>query len=350
MTTKKKNLTPPAAADTPDFVLKLETERKAFEAVKPDLLGLAEHDVKRRSVSMRGLRDGCLELAEQLSVPEVAARMAGLTPAYIPAGAVAELVRFGHAAGHIDRRLRDAIALGATSSVSQAELEEAESLRETMQAIVLHNCKSRPAALAKLSLVGESGSGPLDLAEDLDRLAELYTENLDLVSQDGVNFKATQAKRALELYTAIKAALDAGSSLVAEWQGLAHRCYTQARPRFDLLLEGARFALIGRPEREALRSLGSYRKPPTKSAPKDGTGSKAGAKKGAPGPEGAASETGTKAGTDPKAGPETGPPKETTPTPGPAPASPSAAEARGAGPAAPDADAEPAPPAAVGDA
>jgi hypothetical protein len=336
MTTKTKTkLTPPASTEAPEFVLKLETERKAFEAIKPELLGLAEHDVRRRTVSVRGLRDGCLELAEQLSVPEVAARMAALTPAFIPPGAVAELVRIGHAAGHIDRRLRDAIALGATASVSAAELEEGETLRETMQAIVFHNCKSRPEALEKLSLVGESGSGPLALAEDLDRLAELYAENIDLVSQDGVNFKSTHAKRAHELYTSIKAALDAGQSLVAEWQGLAHRCHSLARPRFELLYEGARFALLGRPEREGLKALGNFRKPPSKAAPKaegEGAGSKPAAGKAPAKPE---------APDAPKPATDTAPADT-------APAEASSATA-GAGPGATDGDA-PEPPAAVGDA
>lgn len=264
--TKPEPLTTHDAEDpVPAFALNPERERKAFEATRAQMLALAPHAVRHRSVSLESLRRACLELGRALSQPLVAERLARLVPYFIPADALERVVELGHAAGHIDRRLRDTTALLGHAQLAPAELEEAEALRAVMSAIVGHNCKSRPAALDRLALVGTSRSY-LSLAEDLDRLADLYAENHDLVSQDGVNFSPAQAVRAQELYASIKSTLETGQAGLVEWQGLAHRCFTLVQPRYELLYEGARFALIGHPERAALRPLGRYRKAPTRGA------------------------------------------------------------------------------------
>lgn len=270
MKTKKKNTSTPSAPPPAPAGLVLDpalatgdapgVEAESFEIVLELLDGVPVVEVRIRNVAPEAIHRASLDLAELLATPDIAARMAPLAPHFLPIGAVDTLARLGHAAEWIRLRRLDAEALSVPNAIGDAVLAEAEALRETMVAVVLHNAKSRPGVP---ELVGSitAGKGYEDLADDLERLAKLYGVHHDLVKNDGNHYDPGHPKRALELQKSIRIGLQKGVTEAGRWNDLANRLFTAVVPRFERLHDAAWFALHGDPRRDSLRTLHSYNTP-----------------------------------------------------------------------------------------
>jgi hypothetical protein len=235
-------------------------EAESFEVTLELLDGLPVVEVRTRNVAPEAIRRASLDLAELLATPDIAARMAPLAPHFLPIGAVDQLARLGHAAEWIRLRRLDAEALSVPNAIGDAVLVEAEALRETMVAVVLHNAKSRPGVPEVIASI-TAGKGYEDLADDLERLAKLYVAHEDLVKNDGNHYDPGHPKRALELQKSIRIGLQKGVTESERWNDLANRLFTAVVPRYERLYDAAWFVLHGDPRRDGLRSLHSYNAP-----------------------------------------------------------------------------------------
>jgi hypothetical protein len=235
---------------SPDLALgALETLRPRIErsVARPRLIRFADAAV------------ACSRLHASAGVPELATRLARLPPEEFQPGLLGELAQISWALWHLDLLSAKPLPTVSKARVPAALWDSALRTRREMLEVVEFGLRSVDGIEAELADI-RRGSGYLDAARDLLRLAEMYRDyGSILAGRLPQDFKATTADTAGRLADELRVALGLGSVTTPSdetgrrlW-GLTVSVFGEVRAALQYLLRNDPVALSALPNLSAPR-------------------------------------------------------------------------------------------------
>jgi hypothetical protein len=106
--------------------------------------------------------------------------------------------------------------------------------------VLSYHFMSNKGVMAELDSIRQ-GSGYLDLAMDLSRLARLYHAHRVTLRHDKAHYRTTDQRDALELSKSITTALKSAENPAARWSDMQARAWTLLRRIYEEVAAGGRF-------------------------------------------------------------------------------------------------------------
>jgi hypothetical protein len=201
--------------------------RAAYEALSKTFDAIPSEKLARVSVEVQLAAVHAYGIAERDSAPERSSEFEKLARAdVIAANPVGRLKQRALAAWYArQQQLRFTARSGAV--VPAVVTEAGEAVKKRMFKVVTHAFGDHSDYAVDLAAIRQ-GQGYLDLANDLQQLADLYEEPViaAVVSKDPIHYKKTDVKDARAHAAAIFKALGYESSDAAQWTARAQRAYT----------------------------------------------------------------------------------------------------------------------------
>lgn len=179
-------------------------------------------------------------IVPQLADKRLSARFATLPAAEFDHSALADLGPAAQAALWAQAQLAAADAGTPGGRLPVDLIDQATELRQLMLTVCEYHFRDDPRLGRQLSDI-RSGSGYLDLAEDLQRLGALYRSERDTLKQDLRFYKAADAATALQLAQRITSELRFQTALDA--RQLAWRTWALLLELYEEVARGGRFLL-----------------------------------------------------------------------------------------------------------
>ena len=184
-----------------------EAAQQAFSTLKDRLDELdgyrrANTDIDRAAILAAAV-------GRMVRASELRARFASLPGAYFDVDLVDILEPAALATWYASLRLRDATVLSSAATVPAALVGEATTVKQRMMRVLAYNLDDDVDVASKLDDIRQ-GTGHVDLASDLMRLARLYDEHASALAQDNRLYRAGDADEARRLALAIHQILGDG--------------------------------------------------------------------------------------------------------------------------------------------
>lgn len=177
-----------------------------LEKLMTRLLALPDERVRRPSTDVSAAATFALGVAGKLAAPALDKRLRSLPKAEFDPAYLDDLRPCAQAALEAAQQRATTTATAPSTKVSLALAHDASAQRERM--LRLLDYYFAPETVAGQEVAGiRLGRGYLDLAEDLDRLAALYTRETTTVSRDTHLYQADDARRAADLAKQLRAEL-----------------------------------------------------------------------------------------------------------------------------------------------
>ncbi len=205
-----------------------EAER-AFLEVRPELERLVRDSLLAVRVDLQLVSAIAYSVAMRDGEPGRRARLAAINGiGGFDTALLDGLVRHALAAWHVRRRQIQAVDEASSARVAEPELKEAQQIRARMLRVVSYHCEDSDAYGHRIAAI-RTGSGYVDLANDLLSLAELYEEPevKALIAQDPSHYRETDprdARQRAQLLFEGLGILREGEA--ARWTDLAQRAWT----------------------------------------------------------------------------------------------------------------------------
>ncbi len=145
---------------------------------------------------------------------------------------------------YLETRARSKIATSNEIRVDGALVSEGVEARERMIKVLAYHCESEPDMRVELASI-RSGTGYVDLASDLARLATHYYTHRETIAVDKVHYKAADEDRARGISKEIVEALHAASDNTII--DLRNRCWTKVLRVYAKLKAAMDFVFIDSP-------------------------------------------------------------------------------------------------------
>ncbi|MEI7892063.1 MAG: hypothetical protein WCI05_03170 [Myxococcales bacterium] len=223
----------------------------AIEQFQPLMDALGPKEVVRRTNDANLAATQILARAEELNKPELLERLATLPPKEWDIGCVSRAMVGARAILALTAK-RSTVNVQSTSARIDAALaEESSTVRKRMMRLCKYHFGDDPVLGPELADIA-TGSGYLDTAQDLIRLAAIYSKNQSIVSTDRKHYVATDEKDALRLAERIQEEYDKAHSVEQKLAGdQVARAWTLLVRDYDQLRRAASFLFWGNDERLA---------------------------------------------------------------------------------------------------
>lgn len=226
--------------------------RAAFERVEPALRDLAADAVEHVSLDLQKAAVAALKLDAVVKREEIRARFDELPSTVFEAKHLNTLHDLAWASWYARSELLAARARARDAQVPLALLEEATETKQRMMKIAEYHLGDDPVAGAEVDSI-RLGTGYLDLASDLTRLAVLFETNVETVEQDSKHYRADDVATARRLASGIIETLAEEDD--GEWEDLNARVYTMLRRAYDEIRDTGHYLFRRSPERNEFPSL-----------------------------------------------------------------------------------------------
>ncbi|MFO0618096.1 MAG: hypothetical protein U0414_36225 [Polyangiaceae bacterium] len=179
--------------------------------VKPILMQLDPSTIIAANIDSCYAANEAASFATNIETPRIAERFAKMHADYMGDATPAFLRTLAQALFYVETRARTKAATASNVQVSVALVNEGVELRERMLRVLGYWFQDDPTMAAELANI-RIGSGYMDLASDLARLATHYTQHLAVISQDKKHYNANDHIRARgiakEIFAALQGATD----------------------------------------------------------------------------------------------------------------------------------------------
>lgn len=216
--------------------------RARVEGLPPDVVGTT------RGVNLEDAASRILGVVAMLeSEPAIVARLESLPAAELDPRHLQELKPMALALSWAAQQVKSEQAVTSNALVPSAVIELGYALRARMLELVSYYLRRIPACWAEIEDI-RLGSGHLDLASDLDRLAKLVLDHLPALQNDTLNYVATDVAEARATAVTIRTAYN--STTTAKWTDRARRVFALLDDSYSEVRAAAQFVLRHEPAAE----------------------------------------------------------------------------------------------------
>jgi hypothetical protein len=225
----------------PNEVEETNKDRAAFERVAERLAGILADEVALPNVDVGTAVVGLMPVARRAAGESMRPRFASLPAAEFDIRNVDELETFLRAARHAQSLHATATATRPDVLRVPAELTaEANEVKGRMQRVTTYYFDDHPVYGAEVAAI-RSGTGYLDLAQDLSRYARLYRQEAETVRSDRRHYREGDAALAESLADRLFDALGLGAGGRTESADTLGRTWTLLRRTYEEVAAAGRW-------------------------------------------------------------------------------------------------------------
>lgn len=199
------------------------TPEEAFTKVEAELEGMNPENFAKSKVDAAAVGSLVLTKLPQAITPARRARLEALPRKEFDPSTIDAASLYARALQYIAVRRANAEAITTEALVPMEVVQSATTLKREMIRVIEYNLDDPEAQREVADIV--SGQGYLDLAQDLRRLADVYTRFAPQLQVDKKRYRAQDAKRAADLADQI--APTKGGPDVAKWMRLGGAAWTR---------------------------------------------------------------------------------------------------------------------------
>lgn len=250
-----------------------EEQERRFARLKPLLEAISDEAVKPISLDLSRVSVAGMNLLQKARRPDIKAHLDTLPEALFSKEWIQQLEDLSIVVWHI--KVRNVVEGAAFSlrAIPDEVRQEGLAIRTRMVSLVDYHLRTSAQNIAVIEKIKE-GTGHIDLAMDLQMLAELVTTHQAELETDTKNYRAEDISRAAELVTIIRTALaEDPERFWAQWAG---RAFVLLRDIYERVRRAAEFVskdLKNAPDFPRL--FAAARKPPRRRKKAEGLKSKA---------------------------------------------------------------------------
>jgi hypothetical protein len=214
----------------------------AFNTLRRRLEEISVDDIDRPRTSPQRAANAARSVAEYAARPEVRVRFERLARGVeFRLELLDELFLAADAAWHTRQRLEDLQQNQGEGRVAAAVHQEATTLRTRMLRVLEYHLGDHPALAARLAAI-RGGKGPIDLANDLIALADLYRQHQAELVDDRRHYRADDASAATSVAAEITRQLSGGAAKEVErWTELQARAWTLLQQIYEEVRRAGQF-------------------------------------------------------------------------------------------------------------
>ena len=234
----------------------------AYAALKTRAEGLSLDVVgTTRGVNLDDAASRILGVVAMLeSEPAIVLRLQSLPATELDPRHLEELRPMALALSWAAQHVKSEQAVASNALVPSHVIEVGYAIRARMLELVSYHLRRIPSCWAEIEDI-RYGSGHLDLASDLDRLAKLIVDHLPALQNDTLNYVATDVTEARANAVTIRTAYN--STATAKWTDRARRVFALLDDSYSEVRAAAQFILRHEPAAEErfvpLRQAGTGR-------------------------------------------------------------------------------------------
>jgi hypothetical protein len=209
-----------------------EAAPRAFEALLP----LLDAQTEQRSVITTSIAKAIIcagSVGRMVKLPEVRVLFASLPVTHFDMQHVDRLESAAMATWYAELCLRTASTMVSSAKLPETVVTEATALKQRMFRVAEYNLDHIPEVVAELDAI-RPGTGHIDLANDLMRLAVIFQAHADRLSQDSQRYQAGDAESARRYAHSIYQVLgDGRQSNARYWGDYLSRAWTLLVTTYD---------------------------------------------------------------------------------------------------------------------
>ncbi len=216
------------------------TNEKAYNDIRDTLAAVPEAKIAGLNIDLAQAAMAGLVLVDRANEDGIAEKIAKLAPEFIEVDLIANLETACLAAQYIEDRAATEEATTQTVKVDAVVFDRATQVKGRMikcLSYIMEGTKSVEDEIADIKL----GTGYLDLASDLTRLAALYVLHAKLISKDPKNYRDTDLAQARADADEVRAQYRASKTQSAEWDRLRPRAYVEIVRLYNELRDTVHF-------------------------------------------------------------------------------------------------------------
>lgn len=245
----------------------LVIDDSAFEVVRAEAAALAAKEVVARGTNYDSATSIALKVIKDLSKhPHIAQSLALLHPDHFVQANLTNLTKYTHATIRATTLAASESATNTKAKVSAEVTASAQQVKERMLRLTKYyfaDHKKLGREIADIVM----GSGHIDRARDLERLADIVTEHQATLSSDTVNYRSTDVADARKYALAIRQSVE--DTVPGTWADNNRRAFTLLDRAYDEVCDAVEFVFRNSPEvlalfpplRAGTRTRGSTWKP-----------------------------------------------------------------------------------------
>ena len=217
------------------------TNEKAYNDIRDTVAAVPEEKIAGLNIDLSQAAMAGLVLVDRAQEGGIAEKIAKLAPEFIEVDLIAKLETVCLGAQHIVDRAATEEATTQTVKVDAVVFDRATSVKNRMikcLSYMMEGTKSVEDEIADIKL----GTGYMDLAQDLTRLANLYVNHGKVVSKDPKNYRDTDLAQARADADEVRTQYRASKTQAAEWDRLRPRAYVEIVRLYTELREAVHFA------------------------------------------------------------------------------------------------------------
>lgn len=221
---------------------------KCFAEVRDALAAIPEEKVAGPNLDLEAVAMAGLVLVDRARKDDRAAFLAKLAPAFIEANLIDKLETTCLAAQYIVDNAATEGATEETYKVDAALVEQATATKKRMIKTIEYNLENVDSVRREVDDI-KLGTGYMDLAQDLSRLAKVYDGlHGKALVHDKVNYRATDKADARTQAEAIRKQYRASKSKERDFDKMRPRAYAEVQRLYNELRDAAQFAYRHHPE------------------------------------------------------------------------------------------------------
>ena len=249
-----------------------DVNEKAFLEVSSLIAAVPEEKTGATNIDLGDAANAGLVLVDRARKGDRETVIAKLAPAFIEVGLVAKLEKVCRACLYIADHGATENATAETTMVDVVVADKATATKRRMIKTLEYVLESSTSVMQEIASI-KLGTGYLDLASDLVRLAKQYELHEKALSADTINYRASDLGEARKLAEEVRRQHRASKSRDSELSALRPKAMYLVSFLFDELKDAGRFAFRHQPSAlddfEPMRTLAGVS---TRRAPREASG------------------------------------------------------------------------------
>ncbi|MGI5864248.1 MAG: hypothetical protein ACOX6T_19630 [Myxococcales bacterium] len=230
-----------AADESPMSPEELQSGQAAFERLLSRLHAIPAAHVSSPRINLHRAAVAAVGVARKVNQPEMRSVFAELPPTRFDIALLDLLEPAAHAASFAYHEASTAEALATNAKLPAKLASDSAALRERMLKLIEFHLGD-DETIHRIVADIRAGSGYLDTAADLSRLAKIYRENLDLLSRDPTHYVASDPDSADRMALEIDRLLGDGSTLKQNQQReIVARAWTLLNDTYEQIARPGRW-------------------------------------------------------------------------------------------------------------
>ena len=225
---------------------------QAFNNLEPVLRDLPPHAIARTALDPQLMAIAALDVVDVLEKPDVRARFDLLHEDLFDTKHLENLEEIALAALYVRNQLLSERVANNDAKLSAVLVHDATERKDRMMRVAEYHLGDMPAVQAELASI-RVGSGYVDLASDLTRLATLFEQHAELLAGDKRWYRSEDAAAAnavaLDIYREL------GPKADEQWEDLGARSVSLLRRTYDEIRVAAEFIFRDEPTKDGFPSL-----------------------------------------------------------------------------------------------